>query len=292
MRIADNTSYIRFLNDLQRTQQQMLEAQIQVSSGKKVNKPSDDPAAASDIVRLSSEKAQDDQFSANVDAAKATLNVADTSLNTVEQVIDRVRSLALAASSAGSDTNASVPEIDGLRDQLISLANTTQQGRYIFGGSVTTTPPYVKAGNGSVTYNGNSTPTFLQVSQIQTVQSQIPGSDIFSGSVDVFSATSDLLTAMRAGDRSGITSQVAKIEQFAQSVSTARTRIGGYVNVADSVSSQLTATGLARAKELSDVQSANEAEAATQFTLSQTSLQATLAVGARIAQMSLMDYLK
>ena len=62
MRIADNTAYLGFLRDLQRTQEQMLDAQTQVTSGKKVNKPSDDPAAAADIVRLSGEKAADTQF--------------------------------------------------------------------------------------------------------------------------------------------------------------------------------------------------------------------------------------
>src|SRR5437588_157410 len=103
MRITDNISYISYLGDLQRTQQEMFDAQIRVTSGKKVNHPSDDPAAASDIVRLSGEKSVDDQFSKNIDSAKSRLTAADTVLNTVEQVVERARELGLAASSSGSD---------------------------------------------------------------------------------------------------------------------------------------------------------------------------------------------
>src|SRR5205823_1131816 len=98
-------------------------AQVRVTSGKKVNHPSDDPAAASDIVRLSGEKSVADQFGKNLDFAKSRLTAADTALNTVELVVERARELGLAASSAGSDLTAPVPEIEGIRDQLISLAN-------------------------------------------------------------------------------------------------------------------------------------------------------------------------
>ena len=193
--------------------------------------------------------------------------------------------------SLGSNISASIPEIDGIRDQLISSANTAVGGRYIFGGSVTTTPPYTKAPNSVVSYNGNANATTLQVGRNATLQTQVPGSDIFSGTIDIFATMSDLLTAMQAGDRDAIATQAQKLEQFSDTVSTVRSRIGGFLNVADNLSSQLTTAGLSRAQELNDVQSADPAQAITQLTLSQTNFQATLAVGARIAQMSLLDYL-
>src|SRR5689334_16950162 len=149
MRITEGMTYLSFLSDLQETKQQMANAEQQVASGKKVNKPSDDPAAAADIIRISSEQAVDAQFSKNINAANSRLTAADDVLSGVQTMLNRIVQLAETASSTGANTLSAVPEIQGLRDQMISLANTMNQGRYIFGGSVTTVPPYVKQSDSS-----------------------------------------------------------------------------------------------------------------------------------------------
>lgn len=291
MRIADNTSYLTFMRDLQRTQQQYLEAQMQVSSGMKVQKPSDDPAAASDIIRLSGEQAEDDQFGRNLSTTKSRLSAADVVLDGVETMVERARELGLTSLGNLTNTSATRAEIEGLREQLVTAANATHQGRYIFGGSVTTSKPFVKESDGSVTYEGNSNAVSLQVGRDITLQAQLPGEEVFGAAGDLFKTMSDLLSALSAGNHDDTAAQVKKLEQFSATVSTARSRIGGYINVADSLSSQISAAGLSRTKELNDVQAADMAQAITQLTLSQTNLQATLAVGAKIAQMSLLDYL-
>src|SRR5215467_7792593 len=203
MRITEGMTYLGFLSNLQETKQQMADAEQQVTSGKKVNKPSDDPAAAVDIVRISSEQAADAQFAKNVNAATARLTVANDVLSTVQTMVNRIVQLAEMASSTGADSQSAVPEIQGLRDQMISLANTMAQGRYIFGGSVTTTAPYVKQSDSSVTYQGNNTAMTLQIGRNNTVETQIPGNQIFSGNVDIFSTMSQLISAMQSGDTAG-----------------------------------------------------------------------------------------
>jgi len=174
----------------------------------------------------------------------------------------------------------------------MATANQTYDGRYIFGGSVTTTAPYVKNPDGSVSYVGNSNPVSLQVGRDTTLQAQIPGNQIFSGTANVFTAISSLVTAINAGDTAGISTQVNQLEQVFQQTSTARSQIGGYVNVATSLQSQLTNDGLSNAQDLNNAQSADPAQAITNLTLAQTNYQATLAVGAKISQLSLLDYLR
>src|SRR5215472_3445131 len=186
MRITEGMTYSSFLSNLQHTQEQMANAEQQVTTGKKVNQPSDNPGAAADIVRISGEQALDQQFSNNINAATSRLTAADNALSGVQTLLNRIVQLGEQASSTTADTQPAVPELQGLRDQMISLANTMDQGRYIFGGSVTTTPPYVKQPNSSVTYDGNSTAVTLQVGRDNTLQTQIPGSDIFSGNIDIF----------------------------------------------------------------------------------------------------------
>jgi flagellar hook-associated protein 3 FlgL len=131
----------------------------------------------------------------------------------------------------------------------------------------------------------------LQVSRDTTLQIQLPGTDVFNGPVDVFDTLADLSTAIQAGDTMGIHSQLQNLQQIFSELSTARTRVGGYMNLADGVSSHLTSAGLLRAKNVNEVQNADPAQSITELTLSQTNLQATLAVGARLTQLSLLDYL-
>jgi flagellar hook-associated protein 3 FlgL len=183
-------------------------------------------------------------------------------------------------------------ELNGLRDQMIAAANTSHAGRSIFGGSVTTTAPYVKNPDTSVTYVGNSQDVALQVSRSTTLQTQIPGSQIFSGSIDIFQVMTDLATAMQAGDKTGIDAQVRKLEQFAEVVSIARSKVGSYANMASNISNELTTARLARENDLTHEQAANMAQAITDLNMGQNALEATLAVGARISNLTLLDFLK
>src|SRR5690242_960902 len=144
MRITSTMSYLNLLQDINRAQERAQNAQNQVSSGKKVLNPSDDPTAAADIVHLTSEGAEADQYARNVTFAQSKLQVTDGVLDNVQQMVERARTLGQASLGDLTTSTANVTELNGLRDQLLSAANTTYLNRFIFGGSVTTTPPYVK----------------------------------------------------------------------------------------------------------------------------------------------------
>ena len=292
MRVTEGMSYQTLLRDLAFGQDRLQNAQNEVSTGKKVTTPSDNPIAASDIVRLNTEGNEADQFSKNLNFAKAKLQIADTALDSVEQMVERARTLGQLSLGEGNPASAYVSELNGLRDQIISAADTTHAGRYIFGGSTTTTQPYVKNPDTSVTYQGNDQDMPLQVSRNSTLQTQVPGSEIFSGSVDIFTTMSDLATAVQAGDKAAIDAQVKKLEQFSDVISQARSKVGGYLNTATNVESELSSTGLTRKSELSNVQDTDLAKAITELTMSQQQLQATMAVGARLSQLTILDYLK
>jgi flagellar hook-associated protein 3 FlgL len=292
MRIADDSSYRNLLQDIQRIAQRMQTAQNQISSGKKLNRPSDDPSAAADVVNIDSERATSAQYLDNAGTAQSRLQIADSALDSVQQVIDRIRSLALLAENGTSSGSSSVDEISGLRDQILSSANSVFEGQYIFAGSHTDSPAYVKASNGTVTYAGNTDVVKLQVGKSSTLQTQIPGGQVFSGSVDIFQTLTDLVAAMNSGGTSAIQTQVTKLEQFSQTVSSARTKIGGLLNGASAVQNDLKQADLTQVAHLSRLQDADLAQALSEFSQSQTALQAATAVGARVSSISLLDYLK
>jgi len=292
MRITDDSNYRNLLEDIQRIAARMQAAQNQVSSGKKLNRPSDNPSAAADVVSIDAARAANAQYLDNAATAQSRLQIADSTLDGVQQVVDRVRSLALLAVSSTSSASSSVEEISQLRDQMLSYANTVFDGQYIFSGSSADSAAYTKAADGTVTYAGDSNAVKLQVGHSASLQTQVPGDQVFSGSVDIFSTLTDLVSAMNSGDRSAIQAQVGKLEQFSQSISGVRTKVGGLINGASTAQNDLRQADLTEVAHLSRLQDADLAQALSEFSQSQIALQAATAVGARVSSVSLLDYLK
>jgi flagellar hook-associated protein 3 FlgL len=292
MRITSSGSYQSLLSGIQSIEQRLQQDQTEITSGNKINQPSDDPAGSADIVRLTGEKSEIAQYTSNAAAGESRLNFTDTVLSSVQDAVQSVISLGQAALGNTSSASAYTTEINGVRDQLVSAANTNFQGVSIFGGSVTNKPPYVVQADGSVTYQGNSATTQLQVSRNSTLQIGIPGSQVFSGSIDVFSSVKQLSDAITSGDKSAMQTQLTNLQQYFDSVSAARSQVGGLVNQSQSIQSDLQSYELARAGDQSRIQSADLVQATTDFTQTQTALQAAMAVGAKISQVSLLDYIK
>lgn len=293
MRITENMRYQNFLSQIGLAQQRYLKAQEKVATGKKVNSPSDDPAAASDILRINSEGQVDDQYLRNLTFAKSKLQLTDGVLDSVEQLVERAVQLGQLSFSDPSSSQPNVTELQSLDDQMVTAANTTYAGRFIFGGSVTTQTPYTKDPlTGAVTYNGNSEDMPLQISNSVAVPTQIPGSDLFSGSINIFDAISNLATAIQNGDKDGIDAQIKNLQQFSDNVSVSRTKLATYLNLTSTGESDLSLAKISRETQLTNVEAADMAAALSELTAAQNGLQATLAAGSKVSQLTVLDYLR
>ncbi|HLQ78337.1 MAG TPA: flagellar hook-associated protein FlgL [Terriglobia bacterium] len=292
MRITDDSNYRNLLLDIQRIAERMQNAQSQVSSGKRLNRPSDDASASADVVSIDAERATNAQYLDNAASAQSRLEVADNALDGVQLVIERIRSLGQLAQSGNTPSATSTYEINQLRDQILSAANTVFEGQSIFAGSKTDGAAYVKAGNGTVSYSGDSMVTKLQTGRATSIQSQIPGDQIFSGSIDIFQTITDLMNAINTGDKAGIQTGVTNLGTLSQTVSSVRTQVGGLINSAAAAQSDLRQTELTQVAQLSRLRDADLSRALSDFSQSQIALQAATAVGARVSSISLLDYLK
>jgi flagellar hook-associated protein 3 FlgL len=291
VRVTSAQSYNSLLSGIQDIQQRLQQAQIELTTGNKINQLSDDPAGSADIVRLTANKSEIDQYANNAAAAQNRLQTTDSVLSSVQNVVQRVIALGEGALTNPSAALPSVPEIVSLRDQLVSSANTAFQGTYLFGGSVADVPPYVVQPDQSVTYQGNSEVLQVQVGRASTLQIQVPGDQAFSGSVNVFDSVKELSDAIQAGDKTAIQTEVNNLQQYFDSVSTVRSQVGALTNAAQNAQSDLQSYELARASDQSRIQSADLAKASTDFTQAETSLQAAMAAGAKISQLSILDFL-
>jgi flagellar hook-associated protein 3 FlgL len=182
VRITNDTLRQVFLSALETAQRQVQETQTQVSTGLRVNRPSDDPLASARIRELEASVARLDQYQANGIIARNRLGLEEEVIADVVQNLQRVRELAVQANNATQSVEnrrAIAVELRERLDGLIGLANSADSaGRYLFAGFAENTLPFVRSG-GSVTYNGDQGQRSLQISDGRLVAVSDPGSEVF-----------------------------------------------------------------------------------------------------------------
>jgi flagellar hook-associated protein 3 FlgL len=186
MRISTRQIYTQGVEAFQQQQQKLAKLQQQISSGVRLSKPSDDPAAASKILELEQTVSLNLQYQSNINLAEQRLNQQDATLANYDSLLIRVRELAIQANNAPVDAtsrNAIAAEIDERLNELLSLANTIDgNGDYLFAGYQNNTAPFTRATTGSrdfVNFNGDDGVRSVQISQNRQLEVDIPGREIF-----------------------------------------------------------------------------------------------------------------
>jgi flagellar hook-associated protein 3 FlgL len=181
-RISLTQVFSQGLRGILNVQSEVAKTQQQVASGKRVLTPADDPVAAARILQLESEQARVGQYQKNIDGATTSLELEDTQLDTVTNLLTRVRELTVQAGDGGytkAQREALAQELATRLDELGSLANTrSPSGEYIFGGYKGEQAPFVKAGN-DYTYRGDDGQRLLQVASSTQVAVNDSGNSIF-----------------------------------------------------------------------------------------------------------------
>ncbi len=159
MRISTANAYNAALDSLMQRQNEMTTAQLQLTSGKRVGKASDDPAAAARAERALAAEARAGASQRAVDASKTATTLAESALGNAEELLQQAREALISAGNAGysdADRRSLADALRGLRSQLLGLANSPDgSGAYIFGGQGATQPPFVD-GPGGVSFTAPS----------------------------------------------------------------------------------------------------------------------------------------
>jgi flagellar hook-associated protein 3 FlgL len=185
--------------DLQRVKERLALLQQQISTGKRIVRLGDDPTGAALIVDFRSSIERNKQYVKQADSAVSFLQATETSLEGVDTAITRLLELgqqALSDTTGNSGRARIAQEVDATRNNLLSLANTQQQGKYLFAGTATTTSPFTANATGA-TYNGNNGNIPLDVGVSTTVVTNTPGDTVFFGPGGQNSGT-DLFTQVTA----------------------------------------------------------------------------------------------
>ena len=286
------------VNYIDQAQQAENSAAEQLSSGRRVSLPSDDPAAEAAMVDENSQSAAIDQYTANSDSLTDVLNTGDSTLSSVVTLLQQASSLAVEGAGGSmnqSNLNSIAQQVSDIQSQMLSLANTSFAGQYIFGGTASTTPPYVAdASNpGQIDYVGNSQQNKVQIGTGVSVAANLPGSSIFSQSGgNVFDALQSLSTALQSGNTSDIATAGNAVTTALNAVSTAQVFYGNTVNELSSNESWLSQEQLNISTYQNTLVASDTATAATNASQAETLLNATVAATAQVdQQVNLLNYI-
>ena len=251
----------------------------ELSSGVSLTSISTNPVAAGENVLLLNEIQQDDSFTSSANQSTGQLQVADSVLGSAVTQITQAISLATAANNgtenAGNEQSLA-NELEGIRSELITLANSNYQGQYIFAGSLGSTAPFVTAGT-TVNYVGDNKVNYLVTPNNQKIQLNVPGGQIFN---NVFSSLDSLIS-----DYSSVTSttplNTTQAATDTASLNNALTSLSGQRVLIDNSITQISAAESAVSSEgtqLTSVQTtliqADVAGVSTQISTSQTQVTA------------------
>ena len=309
MRISTSWAQQSSVNAMLDQQSRLQQTQMQLSTGKKILTPSDDPAAAARIIDLNQSLAQTEQYQSNVNIARHRLSMEESALDSATEILQRIRELGVQGLS-GTNTQASrtaaAVEMEALNGQLLNLANTkNSNGEYMFAGFKTSTQPFSKdASNpGAYGYAGDTNSRPIQIDAARQVTDGDPGSSVFGvptgalpatvllpGSIgNVFEAINKFATDLKAN--TPVAASLDDISRSLDKVMQTRASVGARLNALDR-QEEINSDAILNTKTvLSATQDLDYAEAISRFTQQTASLQAAQQTFTQVKKLSLFNYL-
>jgi len=285
------------LADMQQSQSAVDIALQEVATGKKVTVPSDNPAAAADMVQNTIETANVDQYTQNVSTMLSMVQTADSSLGSVVTSLTQAISLGTEGANGTNNTSnlqAIASQVQGILQSVVAQANTSYQGTYLFGGTETSSAPYTASSSSSsgYTYNGNSDVNSVAVGDDMNVQLNLPGSQIFSNSnADVLGSLSSLVTALQSGNATAIGTATTAVSAALSNVSQQRVFYGNAESQLNSQETALQQETVSLTSQQSSLVDVDEAQAATDLSQAETANNAAEAAAAKVLPQTLLNYL-
>ncbi len=286
---------------IQERRLELARLQEQMATGRRVNRPSDDPGAYTLSQALRRLSQRYDQYERTLTMGRAWLNATEDALSSLVDLFNSayeegVRMATETASSSDRATTADVLEqrLQAVLDQL----NARHNGEYLFAGTRTTTQPFQLSG-GTVSYNGNNQTRLQEIAPGLQVAINLPGNAVWEvdengdGTPDftITEAWQDLINALRADDTAQIQTAMARVEAARNHLLDRIAQVGETTRRLSIAETELQSARLRLETQRSQLEDADFAQIAVQLQRNQLSLEATLQVTSRLLQTSLLNYL-
>ncbi len=293
-RVTERTLIGDFTYAVSRLRREQAEAQNALSSQKRLREASDDPVGAARSTSLRGETKELESYRDSIGLATATLGAQDSVLGQVHDILIRAREIAAGLTGGLATPEArqtAAEEVTELERGLLSLANTTVAGRYIFAGLATDGPPFASLDDPGFTpataYGGTTTPFEVRTARDETVRVTTSGGDVFGSALQ---AIDDLRQTLEAG--SPPTANLTPLEDAAEDIRQERASVGGRLARLQTRTQEIGDAILTSKTLLADVEDADLTETITRLAQVQNALEATLTAGTSLLQTTILDYLR
>jgi flagellar hook-associated protein 3 FlgL len=282
MRVTDSSMWSNMQRNVARRQTDYYNSQQRAISGKRVYVPSDDPHAFAQGRTEQGNIQRATNYERTIGLTRPVLQQTEDALNHTETIMLRIRQIAIVGANDtlnANDKASLVQELDGLRDQLVSLGNTTSGDRFLFAGFRDDTAPYDAAG----VYTGDLEAQQVEISRGIFMQLGVTGEEVFGAAgADVFTSITNLQTALQNGDSAVTSSTLTEIDARYEQVRMVRSDVGIHLNaldISEAVVTRAKDTATARRSELIDI---DAAQAYSDLMRAQTALTAAISIAAQL----------
>ncbi|MCP4744598.1 MAG: flagellar hook-associated protein 3 [Desulfobacteraceae bacterium] len=288
MRVSNQMMANRIKVNLNRQTSQMFKVQERIVTGKKINRPSDDPVGIGEALNYRKIISNMEQYGENIEKAKIHIDTVELILDTVTDFLSDAKEIAFDPNVDMRDSFAE--DISTIRQQVLQMANSQMNGNYIFGGNLTDTEPFVEAA-GVVSYAGDNDAKDYMVGENLIIDIQADGNNIFMGADDIFDVLADLETALLADDTANITGQITRIESALDQLETVRVENAGRSHRLTATKNYYDHYKVNMQDMLSQTEDADMAESIIDLQVQQVAYESTLATSAKMVTRSLVDFI-
>jgi len=291
-----------FISHIHRQADQMLQLQTKIASQKRVNKPSDDPAATARIMNYRSMLERIDQYDSHIERGKTRLEFMELTLGQASDLVRRAQQI--AEQNKGSNVTAgerltAAAEVKNLYDQLMQLANTTYNNNTVFSGHQTDQAPFTRDAGYNITYNGDAGNHRIVIGENVEVAIDSDGRNYFqaagSGGINIFDQLKGLIDGLENPSLTLGSAQIdATIDPLFDGraqVNTKRAELGPKLYQLDASQQHWLSFSNKITDTLAGEENADTTEAALLLRNLEISYESTLATAARIIQPGLLKFL-
>ncbi len=294
MRVTNRMMVQSATADLGRRLEKLDKARETISSGRTINRASDDPSGAGRVLSLRSTQVKREQEERNAADAAQKLDLADSSLQSMGSRLRRVRDLVVSgANTTGSaqSRTAIAQEVASIREELLSVANARHDGRPLFAGFADV-DAVVRAPGGWI-YQGDDGVVTRRIGDNDTIGVNVTGDDVFgfTGAQDTFTLLDNIEAHLMADDQTALSADIAAVDEASQRILSSLGQIGAARNRTDSALVRNSDAIVALRGELSSIEDASLSEAVMELQMQEMSYQATLGALARAMPPSLASFL-
>ncbi len=293
MRITDRSLTDTALSGLQASLSRVAILQQQLSSGKTISKPSDNPTGAVQAMQVRGDILTQNQYSRNADDGLGWLGTIDSTLTGTMSQIQRVRQLTLTAMSTGNNSTGNnepaAVEVDNIRASLIQAANTQYLGRPVFGGATTGQLAF----NADGSYAGDTPVINRTVGDNTKIQVNAVGTSVFgTGTGQLFTVLSAISTDMRNNDSAALGKDLGALDTATGTIQATLSDVGARYNRIQGMQTAANTRADDLGSQLSDIEDVDLPKTITELQMQQVAYQSALAATAKAIQPSLVDFLK